>query len=190
MEIKGRGLIKQDRNGVQHEIRQRCKRDAERRLDAMAEEVEKLKDGAKMFKAVALMTRKRAQQLVVEDDKGRLVGNTTESLDIIRSHFNTQFNRPDASPVLPFHGDPRSLQNPITAHEMYSCIKKLNNNNRACGPDGVNAECLKYGGETLAQALAQCLNCMFETHHPIELGQGTVIPLPKPKKKEGTSRKS
>ena len=41
----------------------------------MAEEVEKLKDGAKMFKAVALMTRKRAQQLVVEDDKGRLVAS-------------------------------------------------------------------------------------------------------------------
>ncbi|XP_065189344.1 uncharacterized protein LOC135819973 [Sycon ciliatum] len=47
-----------------------------------------------------------------------------------------------------------------------------------------SAEYLKYGSETLAQALAQCLNCMFETHHPIELGQGTLIPLPKPNKKK------
>ena len=39
----------------------------------MAEEVERLKDGARMFKAVTVMTRKQAQKVVVEDSQGRIV---------------------------------------------------------------------------------------------------------------------
>jgi len=137
-----------------------------------------------MFKAVTLMTRKRAREPVVEDDQGRIVGNTSESLAIIRNHFDTQFNRGDDHPLEPFVGTPKPLHQPITAAELESCFKRLNNN-RAPGPDGINAEFLKHGGPALASALAQCLNRMFAEHCPINLGAGTLIPLQKPNKKRG-----
>ena len=116
--ISKRADLKIQRNIIQHDIRRRCKESNERRLNSMAEEVERLKDGARMFKAVTVMTRKQAQKVVVEDSQGRIVGNAEESLNIIRTHFSTQFNRNSEKPIDPFEGKPRPLQRPITAAEL------------------------------------------------------------------------
>jgi len=179
-----RAELKHQRNVLQHSIRKLCKDNEEKRLDSMAAEVERLKDGAKMFKAVSMMTRKRAQPPVVEDDQGHIIGNIPESLNVIQKHFNAQFNRDEDSPIEPFVGTPKPLERPITAAELESCFKRLNNN-KAPGPDGINPEFLKHGGTALATAFSQCLNRMFEEHSPIDLGEGILIPLQKPNKKRG-----
>eukprot|EP00117_Sycon_ciliatum_P001455 scpid104349/ scgid7113/ len=150
----------------------------------MAEEVERQKDGAQMYKAVALLTRRKAPRPVVEDVDGHIVGNAAESVDIIKGHFCKQFSVPGGEILEPFVGEPRPLQRPITTEELQQSITRLNNN-RSSGPDGVAAELLKYAGPMLIGNLTDCLNRMFEHHSPLDLGSGIVIPLQKPNKKRG-----
>ena len=153
--------LKQERNRISHEIRRRCRENAERRLDAMAEEVERQKDGAQMYRAVALLTRKKAPRPVVEDVDGHIVGNAAESVDIIKGHFCKQFSVPGGGVLEPFVGEPRPLQRPITTEELQQSITRLNNN-RSSGPDGEAAELLKYAGPMLIGNLTDCLNRMFQ----------------------------
>ena len=69
--------LKQQRNRILHAQRRRARDNASVRLDHLASEVERLHDGAKMFRAVQEMTRKPASKLRIQDDSGRVICNAT-----------------------------------------------------------------------------------------------------------------
>ena len=59
-------------------------------------------------------------------------------------------------------------------------------NNRACGPDGVPNELLKYAGENFCAAFSTIVNQCFETNSYIDaIGESILTPLQKPGKPVG-----
>ena len=103
---KKRESLKPKRNRIQHKVRKLCLDRAEEELDLKAKEVEKLKNGAQMFKAVATMRRRPAVTTVVQDKHGKLVGRAQEAVAIVKEHFQHQFTDKHASAIEPFIGEP------------------------------------------------------------------------------------
>ena len=79
--------LKQQRNRILHAQRRRACDNASVRLDHLASEVERLHDGAKMFRAVQEMTRKPASKLRIQDDSGRIICNAAELNERVTHHF-------------------------------------------------------------------------------------------------------
>ena len=67
--------LKQQRNRILHAQRRWARENVSVILDHLASEVERLHDGAKMFRAVREMTRKPAGKLPIHDDTGRVICN-------------------------------------------------------------------------------------------------------------------
>ena len=65
--------LKKERNRILHSIRRTALKEAELRLDEKAKEVEKLRDGARMFKAVQLMRRRGAVKPTVANNTGKII---------------------------------------------------------------------------------------------------------------------
>jgi len=176
--------LKHERNVIMHSIRKRTHQIAEAKLDQQAAEVENLKDSAKMFKAVQLMTRKKSVKPVVADASGRIVGSDREAASVIRDHFSRQFSDPNCAGLEPFQGHPRPLDTPLTAKEVCTALKRLNNG-RAAGSDGIHGELLKCCAEEISPTISELINSVFERHDPVDIGHGLVIPLQKPGKPRG-----
>ena len=179
-----RAGLKKERNRILHSIRRTALKEAELRLDEKAKEVEKLRDGARMFKAVQLMRRRGAVKPTVADNTGKIIVNEKEAAEAIGSHFSSQFSSPSATDISPFQGQPRPLQTPITSSEIAGCLGKLNNG-RAAGDDSIPTELMKYASDALAPVLTSIFNGMFEQHEVVDIGSGSLIPLQKPNKPLG-----
>ena len=177
--------LKTKRNRILHTIRTKCRDNAEKIMQERAAEVERLKNGARMFKAVQLMTRKPSRKPIVHDQKGRFIADDQEAASTVRGHFHDQFRGNVDAGVEPFIGRPRSPQRQISSAEVSNALKKLNNG-RSPGPDGVPGELSKYGRENLAPHIACLFNSMFTTHQHLDLGCGTLVPLQKPGKTVGS----
>ena len=76
------------------------------------------------------------------------------------------------------------LSYPITDFEVKDALHRLNNN-RASGPDEVTGELLKYSADVVCAPLADIFNQAIEEGQPLDLGEGVLIPLPKPNKQKG-----
>ena len=73
----------------------------------------------------------------------------------------------------------------FTAEEIQKLARRLNNN-KACGPDELNAEYLKHAPISIFEEIADILNVTAETgDFPSALVEGLLLPLPKPGKKKG-----
>ena len=86
-----KATLKRKRNEIQHAIREKCRNNAIQHLEEKAKEVERLKDGAPMFKAVHLMQRRTSKKPAVKDSEGRFILGDTEAATVIQNHFATQF---------------------------------------------------------------------------------------------------
>ena len=179
-----RTSLKKERNRILHSIRRTALKKAELRLDEKAKEVEKLRDGARMFKAVQLMRRRGAVKPTVAENTGKIIVNEKEAAEAIGSHFSSQFSPPSATDISPFQGQPRPLQTPILSSEIAGCLGKLNNG-RAAGDDSIPTELMKYASDALAPVLTSIFNGMFEQHEVVDIGSGSLIPLQKPNKPLG-----
>ena len=67
--IETNNALKQERNRLQHFIRRKTLENASVKLDQLADEVERLHDGGKMFRSVRLLYRKLYQQPTIHDDQ-------------------------------------------------------------------------------------------------------------------------
>ena len=100
---------------ILHAQRRRACDNASVRHDHLASEVERLHDGAQMFRAVREMTRKPASKLKIEDDSGRVICNAAELNEQVTHHFGRQFSDPRVIMELPaFTGVPSPLTKHIT----------------------------------------------------------------------------
>ena len=113
-----KATLKRKRNEIQHAIREKCRNNAIQHLEEKAKEVERLKDGAQMFKAVHLMQRRTSKKPAVKDSEGRFILGDTEAATVIQNHFATQFRGSVPRGIQPFSGPPKSLDKLITVVEV------------------------------------------------------------------------
>ena len=176
--------LRAERRGIMKLIHKRTKQFALARIDAQVAAVEECKGETQMFAAVQLLRNVERTHLVIKDQDDRIISGAEEMACAAAEHFQKQLCDVSHPGFSPFVGPPRSLSSPISMGEVESVIKELKNN-RAAGPDGVEAELYKYGGQTVARCLCDILNDVFETHTDIGTDQGLVCPLPKPGKPKG-----
>ena len=175
---------KQQRNRILHAQRRSARGNASVRLDNQASEVERLHDGANMFRAVREMTRKPASKLRIQDDSGRVICNAAELNERVTHHFGQQFSDPRVMELPAFTGVPSPPTMPITPVEVHRAISKLNSG-RASGHDDLPADLLKSTADLIAPSIAAIFNDALEHHEPLDIGKGVLILLQKPGKPVG-----
>ena len=155
---------------------------ASSRLDERVGEIGRIKNDAKMFKATQLLRRQKQSPVIVEDAEGKIISQPAESAEAVKEHFRTIFcDQALATTMLERSEMP--LNRSITTEEVSKAANRLNNG-RASGPDGIPAELLKYGTQSLHGNIATLFN-NYAKDQRIQLGDGILVPLPKPGKKRG-----
>ena len=169
--------LKQQPNRILHAQRRRARDNASVRLDHLASEVERLHDGAKMFRAGN--DEKPASKLMIQYDALSAMRN-----ERVTHHFGRQFSDPRVMELPAFLGVPSPLTMPITPVEVQRAISKLNSG-RACGHDDLPADLLKSTADLIAPSIATLFNDALEHHEPLDIGKGVLILLQKPGKPVG-----
>ena len=104
------------------------------------------------------------------------------NLRTMSDHYEKQFNRETDEEIPKWKGEPRPLEKQISRQEIVEAVKKLKNN-KATGPDEIQGELYKYGGDELVNMLQILFNKMFSTHEAItDTGAGYLFPLNRPDK--------
>ena len=176
--------LRHKRNIISHNIRKTQIENHERDLDKRIQEINTIKDSAKMFKAVNTLKRKPFENPYVNDAEAKRVCNPQEIHTEVRNHFKKHFNDINANHVEPFIGPPKPLNVPITITEVKQCVK-LMNNNRSPGHDNIQIKLIKYGTEELFSEISKTINKTFSDHTPVEIGKGLLVALQKPGKPKG-----
>ena len=182
-----RVTLRSEINLLKNKIKKRLKVIHNQEANALADEINSTDDSRRMFEAMRQLSnyRKTTNNVHVHDDDGNTLGNDTSKAKVLGKWFESQFTSEEDAALATFDGAPSPLNNPISVNEVSRAAKKLKNG-RACGPDNIPNELLKYAGESYSTAYASIINKCFETHTVIdELGQGTITPLQKPGKPKG-----
>ena len=120
--------LKQKRNRLQHAIRRKALENATTKLDQKIEEIERIHDGANMFKSVRLLYRTPYRQPTIHDDQGRAIQDQEEYGKHVSDFFREQFQVDVKQGTTAFTGKPRPHKYPITASEVEHAMNRLNNN--------------------------------------------------------------
>ena len=134
-----------------------------------------------MFRAAKVIkSTPRPPSLSVQDPEGKFIATDKAKADAISKWFKQRFTNSNVVPLAPFVGPGQPLKQPITATEVESAMKLLQNG-CAPGPNGISNELLKYAAGTLSEPFAEIVNTIFEQHIALEvLGKDILVDLPKP----------
>ena len=103
------------------------------RLDKLAEDVDSLRDGAKMFRAVkALVTVKSPDTIIKVDD---CIVVQPVAPKAVAKYFSSMLNKPEKDIITETQAT-GALHDSITPSRVQEDLKILNNN-RAAGPDAI-----------------------------------------------------
>ena len=177
-------VLKAKRNKILHTIASKTLANREAEIDAQVQEIDRMQDHTKIFKAVKMLKRKKFENPFVHDEQGKRITNPEAIYNTVREHFKQHFYNEQHTAVDAFVGNPSKLNKPITIDEVKQAIKRLNNN-RASDHDGITAELIKYASEELHEFICETLNDVLENHHVFDLGTGILVALQKPKKLKG-----
>ena len=176
-----RSTLKNKRNQINHKIREQALKNANDKIDAIVEDIQSSGESSKMFKAVKFLKKGKPSTVTIHDENGHTIHNDEEKLKIIAKYFTEKYQSEDT--IEPF--EPISqLSTPITTTEVETAISKLNNN-RAPGPDNVQAELIKYAHSLMIEEITKMFNKTFYRAEMLEIGNGSLILLPKPGKPPG-----
>ena len=172
-------------NCTQKSIQKRLQEIRAQAADNLANTIALTDEARRMFEAVRVLNNsKPTRPITVHNEDGHVIASDTDKADAIRSWFESQFTGNEPS-LDPFSGTPRPLNTPISTEEVCSALRKLKNN-RACGPDYIPNELLKYAGPLFSTHFASIINECFETHTYIDaIGESILTPLQKPGKPAG-----
>ena len=144
------------------QINQRLRDLACHRADTLALQITSTDESRKMFRAVkAMKSTPRPPSLSVQDPEGKFIATDEAKADTISKWFEQRLTDPNVVPLAPFVGPGQALKQPITATEVESAMKLLQNG-RAPGPDGISNELLKYAAGTLSEPFAEIINTIFK----------------------------
>ena len=148
-------------------------------------DIEESKDNAtKMFKAISTLNGTIRQRITVHRADGSRIVNKQESVSEIRSHFHSQFSNSDSKAIPKHSGSLRPLDQPVTSEEVEAALKRMNNG-KSAGPDNIQVELLKHGGNAVFSEIAEAINSSFSDDTSLDIGDGLLIPLLKPGKPAG-----
>ncbi len=137
-----------------------------------------------MKQSSTLTCSKPSRPIVVHNEEGHVIASDSDKADAIKDYFEQQFTGNEPS-LDPFNGPAKPLNTPISTDEVLSALTKLKNN-RACGPDSIPNELLKYAGVSFASDFSSIVNECFETNTYIKaIGESILTPLQKPGKPKG-----
>ena len=178
-------------NKLKNLISKRLKHLKEQHAEKLAEQITSTDESRRMFEAVReLKTCKQSNSKqgvsVYSEDSKSFISSDTAKADALKTWFEGLFTNQHSEPPLePFEGPPRPLNTPISPAEVAAASKSLKNN-RATGPDGVQNELLKFGGDTFYETYSNIINDCFETNtHLKAVGEAVIAPLQKPNKPKG-----
>ena len=97
-------------------------------------------EGRKMFAALRALNIRPQNVLSINDKDGRTIHDINSQVDLLTSHFESQFSPNNMTNVIQHQG---TLQYPISHEEVQAAAAKLKNH-RASGPDSIPNELLKY----------------------------------------------
>jgi len=148
--------LQKERNRIMHEIRVIQRREANARLDRYAELVETAPTTAQMFTAASLLkSGRKKQQIIVESADGHVLLCEEDKAARVKDHFQQAFGSEKAATIP--KPAPYEPVKPITAEEVMKAAQRLRNS-KACGPDDVNGELLKYANSALYEIIASLVN--------------------------------
>lgn len=182
-----RADLRRQRNELLRQIHKLSREQALKVIDSQVAEIEKAKDNTQVFLAVKQVRRWRSSRPIVHDRERHVIRDPSEAAGVIAKHFEHAFNPPDDTAVRAlssFDGPPRPLQQPITVEETKKAVMALKNG-KAPGPDLLPVELLKATAPISAQIITSALNEAIQKQLPLELGEGTLIPIPKLNKPRG-----
>ena len=120
--------VKQKHKRLQHAIRRKALENARTKLGQNIEEIERLHDGAKMFKPVRLLYRIPYRQPTIHEDQGRTIQDQEEYGNHVSDFFTEQFQGDVKQGISAFTREPRPLKDSITDSEVQHAMNRLNNN--------------------------------------------------------------
>ena len=185
-----RGPLRKRINFLKNQLKKRLKHLKELRAEELALQITSTDESRRMFEAVRELSKvsdknnAKKQTVRVHDSDGNIVISDVAKVAALKEWFQEQFTDGKA-PLDPFDGPARPLDTPITTAEVTKAAKTLKNG-RATGPDGIQNELLKYGGEALHSTYSDIINRCFETNtHLDAVGEAVITPLQKPGKPKG-----
>ena len=177
-------LLRTERNRISHQLRRRARECAASRIDKKVQEIENLKDGARMFQAVRMLRSNQHQSPVILDCHGKIIAQPDEMAKKIADHFHSAFTDDSQQPVTSEDIPKGPLDNPIVPGEVAKAARRLKNN-KAAGPDHLPAELFKYAPADLHSHLATLYNRSIEEGQHMTMGEGVLIPIQKSGKPKG-----
>ena len=179
--------LRKERNRIMKEIKNEIKAIREHNIEEIVKEIEAAPNDMKMYKSIKRLRKPKSKNknIVIHDCEGKNIINEKEKYQAVKTHFQDQLYDESIMKIEQFIGEPRPLTNKITVDEVKKATVRMNNN-KATGEDGIQAELLKYGPDTLIKDIARILNSIFEEHKDvINVGRSILQPIPKPGKPEG-----
>ncbi|XP_057310033.1 uncharacterized protein LOC130648030 [Hydractinia symbiolongicarpus] len=176
--------LKNERNNIMRRIKDKLLENKTKEIENKLSEINQMKDTAKTFKALRMLHSKPYENPYVHDETGKHIASPQLVYETIKSHFQTQFYKPNETNLQQFIDNPKPLNQPITTEEIRKCANLLNNN-RASGFDNISAELIKYAPTICHNEIADIVNDCFNKNEDIDVGKGILIPLCKPKKPKG-----
>ena len=173
-------------NKLKAKIKERIKTLDTLKAEEMVDEIERQKDDShKMFKAIKTIKTAKPQQVRVKDAEGNNIVNENKKVEIIKQWFEAQLTDEKYDRKHFVEDKPHHFLNPISENEVWKAIKQLKSN-KSTGPDEIPNELLKNAGRRFVRYYTYAINKSITTGDRIEeIGQGNLIPLPKPNKESG-----
>ena len=177
--------MKKSRKTILKNMSRRVKELKERTAEEMIKTIETAKNDTRMFKAVKALHTKHKKVQFVHDEQTRCVTQPQEIYNIVEKHFMNHFVKSNVNEIKKFLTPPKKLNRMITTDEVTKAVKQMANN-KAPGKDNINVELIKYAPKELHKEISKILNDIFTNNdNEIQLGNGILLPIPKPKKIQG-----
>ena len=173
--------LKLRRKRILKELTTKVAEKQDKEVDSIVANIDTAQDDARMFQAVRYLNRKPPANTFVHDEQGRCVTNKQNMYIIINKHFKNAFHKENVEKLEPFKEDvPKRLNKPLTEKEIAKTANCMFNNKSTAD---LPAELIKYAPKCLHSSIATTLNEMFEKQQDINIGEGILVPIQKPKPK-------
>ena len=146
--------------------------------------MEQAPDSAQMFlTASAMKSGSQPSSIMVSSADGHILASDKQKAERVTEHFKDLFCRDQSAAIQ--KPVPHRLSVAVSPAEVETAMKRLKNG-KACGPDKVPGELLKYGTSQLSIVAADIINQSVAEGADMSsfIGLGTLIPLQKPKNLE------
>ena len=180
--------LKEESKNIKKDISVKLKEIEETELDKKMEKLENIKDdNTKYFYVLREMhnnNNNKKASVIVKDEDDNVPGSTNEKIKIIERYFKKTLAPDDMNNEF-LTVPPCKMKEKFTPEEVQKIAKRLNNN-KASGPDRLQAEYIKYAPLAIFEQIADILNNTAETGDvPLALVHGLLFPIQKPGKQKG-----